>query len=496
MADDNQRPFRAKESYGRPAAGGVAAGNDPLAELARLIGQTDPFSEFGRDGRRAAPQPVRPQQPSASARNAPPSQNYGADQFGSPDEGGPPHFGAQHFQQSQATPQQYGAQQFSAGSDLYRTGFENPALDHHQPAGYDATAYYQDAAASAPHGDEMYDDVPPARRRISVIAIAGVFALAVIGTAGAFGYRALFGSSGSTPPPVIKADTAPSKIVPSNSEPQSNKLITDRAGDRGEKLMSREEQPIDLKDRAPQAVFPNAPKSSNEMTPPQQAPASATGEPKKVRTIAIRPDQLNAAPDGMSVPARAAAAPPAKPVPTPRAAADDARQVQAPAPSTSPSNGPSHFPGIWPDTDPADSEPPEPTARQRAALAQSRRRAGGGPGPGSAAGAGCRANHRPTGRCGHDRCCRQLSGAGVLAAQRGRRAILVPRLARQVSGPAWQPGAGDPPRRSGRQGHLLPRDGRAIRQFRPGQRTLRQPEIGRRAVHRPAELGAQARSVA
>ena len=31
---------------------------------------------------------------------------------------------------------------------------------------------------------------------MGIMAIAGVFALAVIGTAGAFGYRAMFGTSG------------------------------------------------------------------------------------------------------------------------------------------------------------------------------------------------------------------------------------------------------------------------------------------------------------
>ena len=77
------------------------------------------------------------------------------------------------------------------------------------------------------------------------MAIAG-FALAVIGTAGAFGYRALFGSSASTgPPPVIKADTSPTKIVPATAgkDPKSGKLIYDRVAERGqdEKLVSRED---------------------------------------------------------------------------------------------------------------------------------------------------------------------------------------------------------------------------------------------------------------
>ena len=58
MADDqSQRPYRASEPPVRSAA--KPSGNDPLAELARLIGQTDPFAEFGRESARRAstPQP-------------------------------------------------------------------------------------------------------------------------------------------------------------------------------------------------------------------------------------------------------------------------------------------------------------------------------------------------------------------------------------------------------------------------------------------------------
>src|SRR3972149_3038249 len=66
MADDQtQRPYRSNEApaRGQPAkAGGGAPSNDPLAELARLIGQNDPFSEFGRDGaQRAVPQARQPE---------------------------------------------------------------------------------------------------------------------------------------------------------------------------------------------------------------------------------------------------------------------------------------------------------------------------------------------------------------------------------------------------------------------------------------------------
>ncbi len=48
------RPFRADGSYDRANPQPSQAGeSDPLAELARLIGQADPFSSFGRDERNA-----------------------------------------------------------------------------------------------------------------------------------------------------------------------------------------------------------------------------------------------------------------------------------------------------------------------------------------------------------------------------------------------------------------------------------------------------------
>ena len=44
----------------------------------------------------------------------------------------------------------------------------------------------------APHNDEFYDDAPRVSRRKGLLTVAAVLALAVIGTAGAFGYRTLF----------------------------------------------------------------------------------------------------------------------------------------------------------------------------------------------------------------------------------------------------------------------------------------------------------------
>jgi hypothetical protein len=207
------------------------------------------------------------------------------------------------------------------------------------------------------------------------MAIAGVVALAVIGTAGAFGYRALVGSSGPTkPPPVIKAETTPSKIAPAatGKDTQSNKLITERVNERGqsEKLVSREEQPLDR----PTAVALS-----------QSGPALGSGvvgsEPKKVRTIAIHPDQpvVDAAPSSMSAaaaPARAAPAPrvaaaPSRPAPETTADAEEGAPAARPAPPRQATPASSSAPlSLNPNAAPSRAAPaPAPAPAQTAAVA-------------------------------------------------------------------------------------------------------------------------------
>src|SRR5690242_8823253 len=77
MADDRiQRPIRASQPPMRTAPSSAPAapsGNDPLAELARLIGQNDPFAEFGRQTARQAV----PQQPAQRA----PAPAYADDRY-------------------------------------------------------------------------------------------------------------------------------------------------------------------------------------------------------------------------------------------------------------------------------------------------------------------------------------------------------------------------------------------------------------------------------
>lgn len=300
MADDPYRSSRVSDPSARPAAAGA---NDPLAELARLIGQTDPFGEYGREAARAA----GAQSGSPSATPAPGATSPAA-QFAHPTQShgsaAPPGRPASH-----AVP-----------PPPFQHGLEDPAL-----AAYD---------------DEIADDyyAAPPRRRAPVVAAGAVFAVVVIGVAGAFGYRTLFGDHGSSPPPVIKADPTPSKIVPPKKD---TKLIQERLNSQPgtEKVVSREEVPVD-----PATMRADIPSSAVSQTPAVQPGAPlASGviatEPKKIHTITIRPDMSTAssapsaptAPTASNAPAAAADAAATPSVPLPPAPAPRPRVAAAPA---------------------------------------------------------------------------------------------------------------------------------------------------------------------
>ena len=94
--------------------------------------------------------------------------------------------------------------------------------------------------------EDYEEEAPAGRRRTGLVVVTAVLGLAVLGTAGAFAYRAMFGSSMlPSLPPIIKADDGPNKIVPnkpkSNASDQANASAAS-----GEKLVSREEQPVDV----------------------------------------------------------------------------------------------------------------------------------------------------------------------------------------------------------------------------------------------------------
>jgi SPOR domain len=377
MADNTYRNFRSRDTSSRGNAGRDVA-DDPLAELARLIGQSDPAGERGREGWR-----------SDTYSDAPPAaeMDWAADES----------YADQRYQAADSYPSQRAADSYPAadpfpplppapqlprddyyddrGSSQFPTAprlhsvsedalaraissderyddrhpddRQTPSFmaDHRVDSYRDDERY--DDETDQPHDEEDYDEAPTRRRRSGLVMVAAVLGLAVLGTAGAFAYRAMFGGSiMPTLPPIIKAGEGPNKIVPANSGTQAGGT-NQAAGPGGEKLVSREEQPVDVQDqtKAPRVIstIPVTPPGSAPAVPSPvmaapggadpafgpppggAAPSPTTSGPKKVHTVTIRPDQMGGPP--------AVSAPPPAPTAAPAPRAPAAVVARAPAPA-------------------------------------------------------------------------------------------------------------------------------------------------------------------
>ena len=266
----------------------------------------------------------------------------------------------------------FGTPGFAAAPAPDRPGYAPPLYPHEPEAG----------GMPPPHDDEFYDDEPRGGRRKGLLTVVAVLALAVIGTAGAFGYRSMFGHAGSSgPPPIIRASNEPSKVAPppATADTSASKFSYDRFGDAGkdEQVVKREEKPVDLSKVAPpRTVFPGAPVPSSPQVRSAATtatnPPSAIGEPRRVRTVPIRPEQggdATAAPPAqqpMTVApprqANAAATAPADEPPAPRAAAPKppARAaLRTPPPTAAPAPAGNAPLSLSPDAN-SDALPPPP----------------------------------------------------------------------------------------------------------------------------------------
>ena len=270
---------------------------DPIAELARLITQADPYGESAaadnRFRRETASEghdeaPGLPPAPQLPPDLNSPEQAHDLDEYGHDDEA-------------------YGDDQSCAADEEY----QDSEVPH-----YVAEEEHQD------------NEVPRVRRRSLALMIA-MTGLALLGTAGAFGYREMFGGSViATPPPIITASSEPNKIAPVSGEPQAKNSGNAGQGDEVttgsiEKLVSREEQPATIeppkwapRNSSPRAGAPAAPTPAtagqpipNQVRPHVVAAADPAGPPPNAVT-SQRAGQ-SAAADGTAEPNRAhlAAAP-------------------------------------------------------------------------------------------------------------------------------------------------------------------------------------------
>lgn len=348
------------------------ADSDPLAELARLIGQTDPFGTPARANPQVPPrsvprdqyQPPPLEEPEDTAPGGPPpwiqranhrrdvqreapgetprEQSRGASKEIAPEDYG--EFEDRNYQGSPHPLHRHGAQQQPEQYYQPEPSHAEPEAEL-DPSRYDDALYGQIENSAADYRREpAYPDDPYAyqgdydgeaddrsqKRQGRLLTVFAILALAVVGTGAAFAYRTFFTAPRSGEPPIIKADNSPTKIIPVPSD-GSGKL-PDRlaSGDGTEKIVPREEAPVDLDAKAagPRVVFPPLSQNGNPPPPssvsPGTMPPTDAGpglmpsngtlpntEPRKIKTFSVRGDQ----PDTSALPVNTTPVDAPKPAP-------------------------------------------------------------------------------------------------------------------------------------------------------------------------------------
>jgi hypothetical protein len=349
MADDNfVRSYRSSSPAQRPStpSGARDAGakddvarSDPLAELARLIGQTDPFTDPAQqsgpnadqddwrhtrensapaprvdsgysDWRQTAAALARESMRASSLADSPDeyaeeavpeADSYRAgldDHFAQPTEHDFAHptervalnregEANRHYQDG---PRYEDGPHFGATEDRLQAA---PPGDRQAGEGDDEQYFFD--GEETPADDRFYDDPPHARRGNGLVTTLVLIGCAMAGTAGAYGYRTYYSGSRSTDAPIISADRTPSKVVPvATADAQAGKSA-ERIGEKNaeERVVPRQEEPVTLPaSNTPRVVPPPlvAPPGAKAAAPGVAAPASGPTEPKKVQTIAIKPE--------------------------------------------------------------------------------------------------------------------------------------------------------------------------------------------------------------
>jgi hypothetical protein len=331
--DLNEIERQLAQAQSAPSSHSSSGGrHDPLADLARIGGQDDPFEALlaGERTRGHASQPER-REPLFAARSPAAADPYA--QRGAPQ---PVEFQDNLHDEEPRAPA-YGYQQPVAAA----------------PAEYDQRGYSQDGYAQDyydgnhdPHAgqyDEAAYQPPRSRSRKGVLALGAILGVVALGSAGAFMFSGGSAAITGGEPPLIAASNEPIKVAPQNPGgveiPNQNKQIYERAQSGTTKVVSNSEQPVDVK----QAVRMNggsvADATGSAGPAPQAGGGLNLGEPRKVRTISIKPDGTLARPEPEAKVA-AVAAPPAMTMPAANppapAAATPAPPTPAPAPAPKP----------------------------------------------------------------------------------------------------------------------------------------------------------------
>ncbi|HEY8384277.1 MAG TPA: SPOR domain-containing protein [Microvirga sp.] len=317
------------QAQAAPQTAAPAPRQDPLAELARIVGQEDPFQNILSAEKPARHQSDQSQGLSAAGQTRASAKDpAGLDDLfvtrAEPMDGAPPLRGSYE----PAPAQGYGT-------------YQEPQAEADYDQAYDPRYYEQGHSAGAYEPAASEYDVAPRKSRKGMIAVGAVLGAAALGLGGAFMLQGpatmLTGE-----PPLITASKEPSKVPPQSPGgveiPNQNKQIYERAAQESPtKVVNREEQPVDVRQHA-RANAPTA--EATGATTPVAGHGLGLSEPKKVRTVSIRPDGTMAGGDmAAAAPLPTPAAPAARPTVVagpPAMTLPTAAQAQAPVPVQAP----------------------------------------------------------------------------------------------------------------------------------------------------------------
>ena len=255
---------------------------DPLAELARLVdGGHDPFNGAVAPARRAPAAAPLALEPSVQMEYAHANQAHAVSPASAP--------GVEHASEwmqpqgvapeLQVQPQmhvdfhQNGAEVYSDAPRMHAMADGQGAEPSHDPALQDYN--WQD--------QPMPSVEEPARRpRTGFYAMIGAVSMVVLGIGTTFALKG--GPATSKDAPVIKAATGPTKVQPETAvaaAPTQAASVLDKTVDKitTSRIVNSVEQPVDTNaQRSPKAA------------PAREAGSSLFPEPKRVKTVSVRPD--------------------------------------------------------------------------------------------------------------------------------------------------------------------------------------------------------------
>lgn len=375
MTDSSFRSFRRGANARDSKAASQDLDSDPLAELARLIGQSEEHG--GRDFRQPADafadnagaalewtaddddyapdnretDRTYASSPSAESYRSNPAEDFGGWPVNTDDADerfSPP----QYFRPPRPLDDLHadGRRDGRPHEDHYRDAAQS---SHPQAPPYIApnSRDYAEGEAPSEPDDQIqneYEGGAAAPRLNATVVTIAVLGLAVLGSAAALGYHAMFGGSIiPSLPPIIKPGNTPVKIVP-KQDAQAGTPNQAGGGAKAteDRLVSHEEKPVEVQTANPPPrvvttipVIPNAPDvhlsnaqqpATSLPSPPPVAPPPASVPPtgtatpaqplaaanqlvsaeppsgsKPVRTVIIRPDQPPSASPATKMPATA-----------------------------------------------------------------------------------------------------------------------------------------------------------------------------------------------